>query len=204
MSRVRRFNLEVLGIQTPDHILSSLTRRLNRTGDRQLKEEIKDWDLTPLDSEEQEELINKFEVSNYSINHSIINFLTALYLLLSGFFLIMGTKTDHAISCVLLTGIQSILCSCITLRYNLTNDFIITRKVKYRINNSTINTINSVILVLIEWVSVNHLEGQRIWQLILQLPLLLFIVTILIKKWNRDMEKELDELRQLKYKYKNV
>ncbi|CAL9728899.1 hypothetical protein MOUN0_F01288 [Monosporozyma unispora] len=203
MSRVRRFNSKVLGFSIPENTLGKLTNRNFKDGEGS-DEEINDWDLTPLDSQEQEELIQKFEQNNYSINKSIVNVMTMVYLVLAGLFLMLSTKTDKSISCLLLGDIQSIICSCITLRYNLTNDFIITRQFKLRVNNSTINTINCVLLVLFEWVIINHLEDQFKWQVFLQIPLLLFIITLFIRKWNGDMERELSELRHLKYKYKNA
>ena len=134
----------------------------------------------------------------------MIEVITALYLIFAILFLILTTKTNLSISCLLLGAIQSIVCSCITLRYNLTNDFIITRQFKVRVNNSTINTMNLVLLILFEWIILNHLENQFKWQIFLQIPLILFIITLLIRKWDNDMGIELSELRKLKYKYKNA
>lgn len=204
MSRVRRFNAKVLGFSIPDNTFETLTNRDVIKGAWSERGEVNDWELSPLDSQEQEELIQKFEKNNYSINKSIVDIMTVLYLVLAGLFLVLATKTDRSISCLLLGNIQSIICSCITLRYNLTNDFILRSQFKLRVNNSTINTINCVLIVLFEWVIINHLEDQFKWQIFLQIPLVLFIITLLIRKWNGEMEKELSELRHLKYKYKNA
>lgn len=204
MSRVRRFNSKVLGFSIPDSMLGTLTNKNIKEGEWGEGEEVNDWDLTPLDSQEQEELIEKFEKNNYLINKSIVDVMTVLYLFLAGLFLVLATKTDRSISCLLLGSIQSIICSCITLRYNLMNDFILKSQFKLRVNNSTINTINCVLIVFFEWIIINHLEDQFKWQFFLQIPLVLFIVTLVIRKWNGEMEKELSELRHLKYKYKNA
>ena len=203
MSRVRRFNSRLLGFTSGDSTFDRLTNRYNQKNEW-FGQDSTDWDIGPLDFDEQEELIQRFERTNYSINRWMIDLMSTLYLILAGLFLVLATKTNRSISCLLLGDIQSILCSCITLRYNLMNDFIITRQIKLRVNNSTINTLNSVLLILFEWIILNYLEDQFKWQVILQIPVILFTITLLIRKWNNDMEIELSELRNLKYKYKNA
>ncbi|KAK5782408.1 uncharacterized protein PWA37_005415 [Arxiozyma heterogenica] len=203
MSRVRRFNSKILGFTNGESAFDGLTNRYNQKN-KWYQQNINYWDIGPLDFHEQEELIQRFEQNNYSTNKWMIDMMSALYLVLAGLFLILATTTYRSISCLLLGDVQSILCSCITLRYNLTNDFIVTRQFKLRVNNSTINTLNFVLLILFEWIIVNHLGGQFKWQIFLQIPLMLFIITLLIRKWNNDMDAELSELRNLKYKYKSA
>lgn len=203
MSRVRRFNSKILGFTNDESTFDGLTNRYNQKN-KWYQQNINDWDIGPLDFDEQEELIQRFEQNNYLTNKWMIDMMSALYLVLAGLFLMLATKTNRSISCLLLGDVQSILCSCITLRYNLTNDFIVTRQFKLRVNNSTINTLNFVLLILFEWIIVNHLGSQFKWQIFLQIPLILFIITLLIRKWNNDMDVELSELRNLKYKYKSA
>lgn len=203
MSRVRRFNSKILGFTNDESTFDGLTNRYNQKN-KWYQQNINDWDIGPLDFDEQEELIQRFEQNNYLTNKWMIDMMSALYLVLAGLFLMLATKTNRSISCLLLGDVQSILCSCITLRYNLTNDFIVTRQFKLRVNNSTINTLNFVLLILFEWIIVNHLGSQFKWQIFLQIPLMLFIITLLIRKWNNDMDVELSELRNLKYKYKSA
>lgn len=203
MSRVRRFNSKILGFTNAESTFDGLTNRYNQKN-KWYQQNINDWDIGPLDFDEQEELIQRFEQNNYLTNKWMIDMMSALYLVLAGLFLMLATKTNRSISCLLLGDVQSILCSCITLRYNLTNDFIVTRQFKLRVNNSTINTLNFVLLILFEWIIVNHLGSQFKWQIFLQIPLMLFIITLLIRKWNNDMDVELSELRNLKYKYKSA
>lgn len=203
MSRVRRFNSKILGFTNDESTFDGLTNRYNQKN-KWYQQNINDWDIGPLDFDEQEELIQRFEQNNYLTNKWMIDMMSALYLVLAGLFLMLATKTNRSISCLLLGDVQSILCSYITLRYNLTNDFIVTRQFKLRVNNSTINTLNFVLLILFEWIIVNHLGSQFKWQIFLQIPLMLFIITLLIRKWNNDMDVELSELRNLKYKYKSA
>lgn len=203
MSRVRKFNSKILGFTNDESTFDGLTNRYNQKN-KWYQQNINDWDIGPLDFDEQEELIQRFEQNNYLTNKWMIDMMSALYLVLAGLFLMLATKTNRSISCLLLGDVQSILCSCITLRYNLTNDFIVTRQFKLRVNNSTINTLNFVLLILFEWIIVNHLGSQFKWQIFLQIPLMLFIITLLIRKWNNDMDVELSELRNLKYKYKSA
>ncbi|CCF58945.1 hypothetical protein KAFR_0F03490 [Kazachstania africana CBS 2517] len=187
MPRLRRLDAKLLGFGSP-------------TG----TDEVPVSDM-PLDTEEQEELLQRFELINYSKNKKNVNVLSLLYLLCGGIFLIMATKTkSRSVSSILLAGFQSIICSCVTLRYNLMNDVSILKKLKFKVSNRTVDILNGIILILILWVSTSHFEGSRSLQFLFQIPLLLFIVAQMTKKWTLELEKDISSLRQLKYKYKNV
>ncbi|CCK70107.1 uncharacterized protein KNAG_0D03610 [Huiozyma naganishii CBS 8797] len=185
---------------------SKLSSRFGLRGKQNRPEinEIPGWDIGPLDSEEQEELIQQFELHNYSTNQWTINILSGTFLFCAGLFSILATKSERRVSCMLIAGVQSIACSVVSLRYDIINDFILFRQVRLRFSNSTLTSLNCVILTLILWVTMQHFEDTGLLQLFFQVPLLLFIITVLVKKWGRDIETELRGIRSLKYKYKNV
>ncbi|CCD27447.1 uncharacterized protein NDAI_0K02560 [Naumovozyma dairenensis CBS 421] len=192
MSRLRQFNNKILEIGQEN----SFTRDTDDIDDM--------VPIVPIDSQEQEELIEKFTLNNHLRNNWYIKVFTICFLLCAGLFLQSATTkhTDHTF--LFLICFQSIICTCITLRYELLHDYKIFGLKMIRVKNSTINAINCILLVLIGWISSSSFKEQSIIFLISQLPLLLFIIGALLKKWIKDMELEVAGLRNMKYKYKNV
>lgn len=183
-------------------------RRLNGGlwGDSEDKEPAHDGiDDFPIDEAEQDELIQTFETRNYEGQQSTIKVLSLLYLLCAGAFLMMATKTkSRNVSSMLLGGMQSIVCSCATLRYKLVNDFRLFKKLKIHISNGIIDILNYGILILLLWVTVNEFQDERALQFLFQVPLMLCIIASLMKKWATEVDYDIDNLRGLKYKYKSA
>lgn len=196
MSRLRKFNAKVLGIKT------IINGKYTGSEFQTLMDSDDDFSL-PMDTDEQEQLIQKFELNNYTTDQITINIMCALYLFCAGIFLMLATRSSRNVSVVLLAGLQSLICTCVSLRYELINDFKIFNILKLRINNSLINTFNCILLILISWVTFNYFD-QRVLQFFLHIPLFLYIMAFTIKYWSKEIEGDLGELRQLKYKYKNA
>ncbi|KOG99519.1 uncharacterized protein DI49_1980 [Saccharomyces eubayanus] len=190
MSRLRRFNRKILG--------------LNPGYAYEVESEHDDISMLPLDTEEQEELIQKFEVNAHITNKMYINVLSVLYLLYGGLLMIFVRKSRGHVKLALLAGANSLICSCITLRYNIINDYLLFSKFKLRVSNFSINTLNIVLLVFTGWISFNHAMEDRKTLFYLQVPMVLFWVAVIVKRWARNMEDEIADLRRLKYKYKNA
>ncbi|QLQ80484.1 hypothetical protein HG537_0D04840 [Torulaspora globosa] len=183
MSRLRKLDRKILS---------------GRATDRD--EEIPDH---PMDSEEQEELIQKFEANNTLLNKKCANVLSLIYLLFSGFCIMLAGSTQGRERGLLVLIAQSIICSMILARYELMHTYAIFRRYSIHIDNSRIQKLNIVLIVLIEWIG---FEGHNGWKMFMfhQLPLVLFLITKILKKWSIEMEKELNQLRKMKYKYKNA
>lgn len=160
--------------------------------------------ILPMDTEDQEELIQKFELSNSVRNKRYVNILSLSYLVCSGLFLILATKRSGKEASFLVMGAQSIICSMITVRYELTTDYIVFKRLKLHVDNSRIQKLNLVLLVLIEWIGLTLFQGSLTSQMFCQLPILLFMMAFFLNRWARDMEEELNQLRGMKYKYKDA
>mgnify|MGYP003365970472 CR=1 FL=1 len=160
--------------------------------------------LGPMDTDEQEELIQKFELSNRTRNKRYVNILSLCYMLCSGVFLLLATKTSGKEMAMFVLSTQSIICSMINVRYELVNDFVLFHKVKLHIENSTLEKMNLVLVLLVEWIGLAHCEHDLVIKIFIQMPLILFLIAIFIKNWSRDMGDQLNLLRGMKYKYKNA
>ncbi|CAI4039282.1 hypothetical protein SMKI_07G2630 [Saccharomyces mikatae IFO 1815] len=190
MSRLRRFNRKILSFSS------------DYTHDGESDED--DVPILPLDTEEQEELIQKFEVNAHVTNKLYINILSVLYLLYGGLLMIFVRKSRGHLKLALLAGANSLICSCITLRYDIINDYLLFKKFKLRVSNFSINILNIILLVFMGWISFNHVMEDKITMFCLQVPMLLFWLAMVVKRWARNMEDEIANLRRLKYKYKNA
>lgn len=194
MSRIRRFNRKILGYDTSltDDVygFDSQTGIAIPTG--------------PIDTYEQDELIEKFEVNLVVKNRWYINTLSLSYLICAGMFLLLLTRNKHIRKAPLALGLNSIICSFISLRYQLANDYKLLQTLKFRIDNRKIDILNSMLLLLVLWITVENYHDKLVVAMFLQLPLLLFIVVITVKSLINEADKELGVLRELKYKYKNA
>ena len=183
-------------------------RRLNGGlwGDDEEKDNHPDgMDDFPIDEAEQDELIQTFETRNYEGQESVIKLLSLLYIVCAGAFLMMATKVkSRQVASMLLGGMQSIICSCATLRYKLTNDFRLFKKLKIHISNGVIDILNYGILILLLWITVNEFQDERALQFLFQVPLMLCIIATLMKKWAAELDSDISNLRGLKYKYKSA
>lgn len=173
-------------------------------GNESKEQDEDDFDF-PIDEDEQDKMIENLERRNYKDRETTMQLLCMIYLLCAGIFLIMATKAkSRDIASMLLGGVQSIVCSWITLRYNLVNNYCIFKKWNICVNGRNINFLNYAVLILLLWISWNEYEGQRLLQLLFQIPLLLQITAIVMKRWSLELDQEFDSLRNLKYKYKNA
>ena len=118
--------------------------------------------------------------------------------------MIFVRKSRGQVKLALLAGANSLICSCITLRYNIINDYLLFSKFKLRVSNFSINTLNIVLLVFMGWISFNHVMEDKKTLFYLQVPMVLFWVAVIVKRWAQNMEDEIADLRRLKYKYKNA
>lgn len=188
MSRLRRFNRKVLRGIGSDSDNDEIT-------------------FLPLDSDEQEELINRFEVRSQSKDNQYIQLLSIAYLICCGLFILLlvrlRRKEDQSTNKRLaLFSINSIVSSLIYLRYEITKNFEFF-KYKFQLTTKRINTLNCILLLLITW-QVTEEVNMKSMQFLFHIPLFLFVVTFLTRKWIRDLDRELDDLRGLKYKFKNA
>ncbi|KAM3162736.1 hypothetical protein ACU8KH_02996 [Lachancea thermotolerans] len=191
MSRVRKFNRGVLS-------------KIHSDSDTD-----EDIPLHPLDIEEQEELISKLEFRNVSSNNYNIQLLSVAYVVCCGVFLSLVMKVQKIrgdtsmYKRLLLYSVNSIICSLLNLRYDLTKDFALSRAVKVRITSRKINIINCILLLLLTW-EVTGKVDKILLQLLFHVPLLLFSLSVVSKKWICDLDEELNGLRGLKYKFKSA
>lgn len=191
MSRLRKFNRGVLA-------------RVN--GDPDSDNEIP---MHPMDIEEQKELICNMELKNLSHNNQTLQLLSIAYVIACGVFLSLALKVRKLGSNaslnkrLLLFSINSIICSLLNLRYDFSKSFAITRKTTVMVTSRRINFINSVLLLLITW-EVTDKVDHLILQLLFHVPLMLFGLSVVSKKWIHDMEEDINSLRGLKYKFKNA
>lgn len=191
MSRLRRFNQKVL---REDYVDSD-----------------DDGDVTflPLDTEEQEQLVNKFEICNATKNERYVQILSIMYLLCCGIFLLLvvgGRRKDNGIAKhrrILFFCINSMVCSMVNLRYEVVNNFWILGRYRLIVTNQKINGLNCMLIVMTLWLVSDQVETRSL-KVLFTLPLLLFGISVIVKHWLREMEEELGELRVLKYKYKNA
>lgn len=187
MSRLRRFNRTIL---------------FESAGLQPERDEYDIPDL-PMDTQDQEDLIERFEVSNNLRNKRYANTLSLTYLLFSGLCLMMASKAQGREKALLVLQSQSIICSMVFARYELMHSYLLFRMFPIYIDNSRIQLLNVVLLILIEWVGFAT-HGSWSSQLFRQIPVVLFFIAHTLRKWTGDMEQELDELRKMKYKYKNA
>lgn len=164
-----------------------------------------DNDDFPMDEDDQARLIEKFEARNYQDNEITIRVLSVLYLFCAGLFLMMVTKIkSRNVASMLLGGIQSMICSCVTLRYDLVNDYYLFKKIKVRVSSKTIDMFNYMILILLLWISITKFEDKFSLQILFQIPLMLCLISVLMKRWAKEIDQDLNKLRELKYKYKSA
>ncbi|SMN22512.1 similar to Saccharomyces cerevisiae YGR016W Putative protein of unknown function [Maudiozyma saulgeensis] len=174
--------------------------------EEKLNETVEDEDFGfPMDEDDQDNLIKKLERRNYKERETSIQILSMLLLVCAGIFLAMATRVkSRDIASMLLAGVPSIVCSWMTLRYNLVNDYCLFKSFRLYVNERYIDILNYTILILISWVSWNEYENDWQLQLLFQIPLLLKITAIIMKSWSLELDKEFDSLRALKYKYKSA
>ncbi|AQZ17151.1 YGR016W [Zygosaccharomyces parabailii] len=177
-------------------------KRLHRSAiaSSAFKDDDEDFPMQPMDTEEQEELIQKLEKANTSRNSCYMNILTTLYVI-SGLLFLLLIQRGHGKEYFLYTmGFFSITLSVTSLRYETATDYRMFTVSQVYVNNYVVRTSNVILLVLVEWLAfaTSNLKGLS------QLPFLLFIVSILMRRWSKSMESELSSLRSMKYKYKNA
>ena len=133
-----------------------------------------------------------------------VNAVSVCCVICCGLFLILATRQPKDVAVLLILGFQSMVCSCVTLRYHFQHEYNIPKFIKFRITNRRITYINWILLILIFWLSVAEHGTEYYLMFFFQLPLVFFIVSTLMKKWILDMENEVSQLHNMKYKYKNV
>ncbi|SCU87063.1 LADA_0E01772g1_1 [Lachancea dasiensis] len=162
----------------------------------------------PLDTEEQEEFISDLELRNLAANNQLIGFLSVGYVVCCGVFLWLvvnvrsGSKSP-IYRRLLLFCVNSIVCSLIALRYEIIKDFKLVGSIKMRVTNHKINAVNSVLLMLISWEASDKVDRLGL-QILLHVPLVLFGLSLVSRRWMDDLDSEIGGLRGLKYKFKNV
>ncbi|CCH62069.1 hypothetical protein TBLA_0G01220 [Henningerozyma blattae CBS 6284] len=186
--------------------------RLRRVNRKVLEMGVEDF---PMDTSEQDKLIEKFEKENIVRDKRYINVIFGSLLIISLFYPYL-LNNDHLmdkelikskkyLKTALSIGSRSIQCSAITLRYEVLRDYEILNKIKMKIDNNKINLVNIILIILANWIIVSHWEDLQFIELvILEIPVMIFVLTISIKRWGFQIETSIDELRGLKYEYKNV
>ncbi|SCU92617.1 LAFA_0F11760g1_1 [Lachancea sp. 'fantastica'] len=193
MSRLRKFNRGVL-----DRIHG------NDDGDSEMP-------MHPMDVEEQEEFISSLELRNNASNNQIVQILSVAYVVCCGVFLSLVVrvkklgKEDQTSTYkrLFLFSINSIICSLITLRYEIIKDVSVSRSVGVRISNARINGVNCILLLLISWEVADKVEKMPL-RALFHVPLVLFVLSQISRRWMNQLQVEISNLRGLKYKYKNV
>ncbi|CEP61033.1 uncharacterized protein LALA0_S02e05248g [Lachancea lanzarotensis] len=198
MSRLRRFNKGVL-----DKV----------HGNSNYDDDDGEIPIHPMDVEEQEEFIGNLELRNNASNNRTVQILSVAYVICCGVFLSLLVRVkklgkDNGTSNsthkrLFLFAINSIICSLITLRYEIIKDVSISRAVGVRVNNARINAVNCTLLLLISWEVVDKVEKATM-QALFHVPLVLFVLSQVSKRWMNQLQMEISSLRGLKYKYKNV
>lgn len=156
--------------------------------------------MQPLDIDEQEELIQNLEKGNSKRNLLYVNALTGVYAFIGISFLYMMKKCEGKESWIYGLGCLSIVLSNIDVRHETITNFQVFMTSRLQMGNVVIRRLNIAILILVEWLIFNELPLG----LTSQVPLFLFVVSILSKRWVRSMEDEISVLRGMKYKYKSA
>lgn len=156
--------------------------------------------MQPMDTEEQEELIQQLEKGNAIRNRRYVNALTAIYIICGLLFLLQMQRTHGKEFCLYTMGVLGIALSVISLRYEMVTDYRMFVTSQVYIDNCAVRMSNVVVLILMEWLALTDLPLKSLSQL----PFLLFIVSLLVRKWSKSMDSELNSLRNMKYKYKNA
>lgn len=160
---------------------------------------------SPLDVDEQEKLIQRFETRYASQHSNYLRLLSSIYLVLCGLYLLLAVRLTSYGKTIAILSMQSLLCSFLTLRYRITTTYYILGHMSMHLTNKRLSYLNMSFLVLILWMSVN-----QYWNLDLpmflqsNIPLLLYIIAQYFSHITPDLQGSFQELRQLKYKYKNV
>ncbi|AMD22357.1 HGR018Cp [Eremothecium sinecaudum] len=196
MSRLRRFNDSVLKFSQ------------NGNDDRRGSHYFDEVDFLPLDTDEQEQLIQKIELSNSTKNDKYLRRLGFLYLLCGGGMLALATamKMHQSFSkyrLLLLVSVQSIGCSFVYLRYSAVWHILQRFRIPFNIDSRAINIINMSILLTITWV-VSGKNNNYSALVLLHIPHLLFIIAILVTRWVATIDTDIKMLRSSKYKFKNA
>ncbi|SCU97010.1 LAME_0F18206g1_1 [Lachancea meyersii CBS 8951] len=191
MSRLRRFNRSVLDkVNGNDGDDSGIL-------------------MHPLDEEEQEEYVSDLELRNNSSNNQAVQILSVAFVVCCGVFLSLLMKVRKldgdtmTYKRLLLFSINSTICSLITLRYDIIKDFKVSRSISVRITTRRIDAVNCILLLLISW-EVSEKVDKYSLGVLLHVPLMLFGVSQVSKRWMDQLDNEISSLRGLKYKYKNV
>lgn len=196
MSRLRKFDNEILNQMLQDE-----------------EDENGDFGMSflPMDTEEQEDLIQKLELRNNLKNDSFLRVLTVIYLVCCGMFVLLATKIkrkDNELFShkkILLFSAQSISCSIVNLRYDFFQNLLKVRRMKMRFSftNTGLNILNFVILIFLSWIIHNQIHSVALI-LLLHIPHVLFIASVVVKKLITSFNFEIGQLRSLQYKFKNV
>ncbi|CAR29547.1 hypothetical protein ZYGR_0AD02290 [Zygosaccharomyces rouxii] len=156
--------------------------------------------MQPLDIDEQEDLIQQLEKGNSKRNHLYVNVLTGIYAICGLSFLCQTRKSLGKEFWVYGLGCISMALSIVSVRYEIVTDFQVFMTSQVQMNNIALQRFNVAVLVLVEWLALTELPLG----MVSQIPLFLFFVSILTKRWVRSMENEITSLRGLKYKYKSA
>ncbi|GAV55841.1 hypothetical protein ZYGR_0AZ00120 [Zygosaccharomyces rouxii] len=156
--------------------------------------------MQPLDIDEQEELIQRLEKGNSTRNRLYVNVLTGIYAICGILFLFQTRKSKGKEFWVYGLGCISMALSIIGVRHEIVTDFQVFMTSQLQVNSIAIQRFNIAVLVLVEWLAFTELPlGMAS-----QVPLFLYVVSILTKRWVRSMESEISSLRGMKYKYKSA
>ncbi|GCE98615.1 hypothetical protein ZYGM_004636 [Zygosaccharomyces mellis] len=156
--------------------------------------------MMPLDIDDQEELIQQLEKGNTKRNHLYVNTLTGIYTICGISFLYQIRRSEGKKFWVFGLGCASIALSIMGVRHEIINDFQVLMSSQFQVSHLVIQRFNVAILALVEWLALTELPLE----IVFQVPLFLFVVSILSKRWVRSMESEITGLRGMKYKYKSA
>lgn len=195
----------------------SRLRKVDRAVLRDLLEEddddesYRDISFLPIGTEEQEDMIHKFELRNSEKNDNYLQILTLVYLFFCGIFIVLTTRVQRTelevTSCkrIMLFSIQSIAYSLINLRYEFIHDFFRSHRFKIGVtfSNKGLNILNLVMLILLTWIVLNQVASGLL-KIFFHVPHVLFIISIVVKRWMSAVDLELYQLRSLHHKFKSA
>lgn len=170
--------------------------RLRKTNRKLLKIGIDDF---PIGTDEQDALIESLEQHDIVHNKTYRRIFFICFLIMSIIYPYIFGRNPHKkeLSPFLSWGGKSILFSSI--------NFISKDEQIYKYLKGIMNIFNIIFLLAYNWKLKFYWEElSTLMVIILEIPILLFIVSLLIRTWETELDDKIEELRGLKYQYKNV
>jgi len=158
----------------------------------------------PLDTEDQEELVQLLRLDNLQTNKIFINIFSIIYLIPLPFFIHLKYCRVNSVASFL--SILSLVLSLIKVRYLHFLNFqsiesSLVERVNFLFNSTVFNVLNLIISMVV--ILQRYDQGWDL-NLIYYVPIIACISSILLMYWIIELDNDIDGLGKLKYKYKSA